>query len=122
MFFPFQGLVDNLNAKRERAFDNIVQQHVQQARIQGYFTQDNTDDMKQQLAKVFYIDSNEITVNCTTTPKYRSKIFEPNELIHFEVSVPLKKIFVMQLFWGYSDSENTRNIVYKGDVSSERLP
>lgn len=122
LFFPFQGLVDDINAKKERAFDKIIERHVQQARLDGYFTDTNISSMKNEIATIFYINSSEINVICTTTPKYRTKNFDPNELIHYEVYAPLKKIFVMQSYWGLSDDENTRHKQFKGDVGSERLP
>lgn len=122
LFFPYQNMVDNLNAKRERAFDNIVQQHVQRARLEGYFTNANITELRSKLVSVFYINESEITINVTTTPKYRTVNFDENELINYDISAPLKKVYVMQSYWGFTDTQNTRNNRIQGEVASERLP
>jgi len=122
LFFPAQFMLDDLNHKRVRAFDTIVQQSVQAARKEGYFTDENIDALRNKLASVFYINGSEIVINCTTTPKYRTKSFNPTELIYYEVSVPIKSIIAMRSFFNMSEADNQYTYTLKGYVASERLP
>lgn len=121
MFFPFQHLLDSLNHSKTRAFDNIVQESVQAARIEGYFTSENINNLRSNLARVFYINESRIIINVTTIPKYRGKTFDETEFIDYEIIVPVENIIAMPQFWGYGESTNKVDYPARGSVGSERL-
>ena len=122
MFFPLQFTNDNLNSLRITAFKNIVHSADQKARTDGCFTEDNITDMKQKLCMVFDVSESEITLDLTTTVKYRIDAFDKREMIHYKVGVPIKKVIAMNKFFNISDENNKTTFYDQGDVASEVLP
>lgn len=122
MFFPSQFAADEINHMKMTAFNNIVDKHVQTARSDGYFKPDNIDSMLSDVSTALHIDKSEISVSVTTTPVYRTDTFDNRQSIKYSVSVPIKKLIAMNIFWNISDSKNQMNYVVSGESPSELLP
>jgi len=120
LFFVLQFVVDQTNHKHRVDFNNIVEASVQDARKEGYFTPEIIDDLKHDISQKLYISEDEIVIQVTTTPKYRTNAYNPSELIQYKISVPTKKIIAMASFFGIDESKNP-NYSLSGEVSSERL-
>ncbi len=121
IFFILQFVVDQTNHKHRADFNNVVEASVQDARKEGYFTPEIIDELKTDISKKLYVSENEIDVQVTTTPKYRTNVYNPSELIEYKISVPTKKIVAMAGFFGIDESQNTKPYSISGKVSSERL-
>lgn len=122
LIFPLQAQTDTLSAYKINNLNEIVFNAAEQARFDGYFTNDNITDTKNKIAQVFNIEPSEVIINATTTPKFRSNEYDERERIEYEIIVPFKGIFASSQFLGLSDEINNKNIVKKGYIFSEVLP
>lgn len=122
MFFPAQFTADNINHEKIVAFDSIVDKYAQASRINGCFTTNDVNNMKKELAQALYLNQSDITFTGNMTPKYRTNQFNQAQMIHFKVTVPIKKLLAFEIYWGVSDNQNQANYVDDGAVPSELLP
>lgn len=116
-----QGIIDDINENHKSRFNDILHKYTQQARTTGYFTPDQISSMRRELAQAFYVQENEVVINCTTTPKYRLDAFDVREMISYEVTIPQKKMFAAPLLLGISEADNSALYVKRGEVASELL-
>lgn len=70
--------------------DTIVNTAKEQARQEDYFTKSIVSNMVAEIEAVGF-EEDEITVNVTTVPKYRTDSFDERELINYEVGVEIDK-------------------------------
>lgn len=121
IYFFLQSVQDDINHYRKSSADEIVHVYAQKARQVGYFRQNDINELRKELANRLKINPNDITINVTTTPKYRFDKFNPGELIHYEVILPKKNVIAMNHFFGISNEENSYRPVISGQVHSEVL-
>jgi hypothetical protein len=123
LFFVPQFALQTENMHNMEALSAIVEVSKEEARQEGYFTSDIINKMRADIAAEFKrVSPSEIIVNVTTTPKYRTDIFDKRELIEYSVGVPLKKLLAANKLFGISDADNKAMIYLKGSIASERLP
>lgn len=122
LIFPLQSALELINDQRENRFDEIVYSSVQTARTDGYFKQSNIDKLRADLKAAFRdLTDGDITINVTTTPKYRLNVYDERELINYDISIPVRKAFVAPALLGISDADNQYICEKKGFVTSEVL-
>lgn len=121
-FFPVQYGLQTVNHHMISNFESIVDTAKEEAKQDGYFTPENIERMKAEIARKYTdISADEITIEVTTVPKYRLNHFDERELIEYKISVPINKIFVGGSFFGISDEKNKKVYSLKGAVPSERI-
>ncbi len=120
LIFPLQSALGMTNEARISKFSNIVYLATQKARTDGYFKQATIDKMKNDLMAAFpdLIES-DIYINVTTTPKYRTDVFDNREVIYYDIRIPIRKILTAPGFFGISASENQYMSRRSGFVLSE---
>lgn len=121
LIFPLQSVRDTTNAHKISSLNEIVFNSIEQARFDGYFTEENIDETKEKIAGVFKVEKSEIEFNGTTSIKYRTSEFDEREKIEYKFIIPFKNIFGGASFLGLSDEVNNKNIVKEGHVFSEVL-
>lgn len=110
-------IVNNHNINR---VEGIVNAAKEEARGEGYFTQDIKDEMKDQIKELGFTDD-EIIINVTDTTKYRTDTFDPSQLISYKVGIKLDRLIGGNSVLGVSDEDNTTIHYVSGNVTSERL-
>lgn len=121
MFFPVQYALQQVNHNYMTHIDQIVNKAAQQARRDGYFTPENIQWIKDEISQLMHINTDEISITATTTPKYRFVGFDAVESIHYDVRVPIKRLIAMPSFWGIDDIDNRLEYPVIGVVMSEVL-
>lgn len=122
LLFPLQDMKDISTNRKLTKFDLVVENTCEQAKQEGYFTPELVTKMKNDIILAFpEVDSSEISVSVTDTPKYRVSEFDERECIYYDVSVPVKNVIAMGDFFGISEKENTIIHHKKGYVLSEVL-
>lgn len=122
MTFPLQYALEQHNHHNIVQFQKIINNAKEQAKQNGCFTDDIISSMKNNIISEFNdIDESEISVNVTTSPKYRINSFDERELIYYEIGVPIKKLIVCEDLWGISDGDNKMMYFVKNYTSSERV-
>lgn len=123
LIFPLQNMRDTaINSKLE-AFDIAVHNSVNIARTDGYFTPTNISNLRNTIQNIFPdVTADEIIINVTTTPKYRTSEYDERELIHYEIAVPVKNVILMGDYLGIPRADNQFMYGKRSFVPSERLP
>ncbi len=116
-----QYTIQIVNDTQMDRVETIVNTAKEQARQEGYFTNSIIGNMTAEIKKAGF-DEDEITVNVTTVPKYRTETFDERELIEYEVGVKIKKKIAANRLFGISDEDNQGIFTVRGAVASERLP
>lgn len=120
LIFPLQNVQDQINQTRINKFSNIVYLATQTARVDGYFKQDNINKLKTDLMAAFPdLSEADIYIDVTTTPKYRTNIFDSREAIYYDIRIPIRKVIASPGFFGLSESENQYISQRSGFVLSE---
>lgn len=120
LIFPLQNVQDQINQTRINKFSNIVYLATQTARVDGYFKQVNIDKLKIDLMEAFPdLSEADIYIDVTTTPKYRTDVFDRRESIFYDIRIPIRKIIASPGFFGLSESENQYISRRSGFVLSE---
>ncbi len=121
MFFPLQWTLNQVNHYKIESVNNIVHVAAQKARIEGYFTPDNISEMRDKIANALTISGGDITIDVTTIPKYRFKQFNSNEMIKYDIKIPIKRIVAMNQFFGIDNNSNQLDYHVSGEIPSELL-
>jgi len=121
MFFPLQNTVQNINHYRTTSFNNIAYKHIQIARVEGHFSDENIEELLDTIEEVFFIDRDDMIVNVTTEVMYRGEEFVETEVIEYEIGLPIDKFIAMHRFFNVEDEDNKGYYVLRGSVQSERL-
>lgn len=122
-----QTALEIVNEARVAKFSNIVYVSIQQARIDGYFTTENIQKMREDIENSFpdlKNDPGSIIINLpgNNRRKYRGSSFDTTELIHYDISIPVRKIIAVPTLFGISADKNSYWLRKKGFVLSEVLP
>lgn len=97
-----------------------VEEAKEEARQEGYFTEDILSELTDNL-KAEGLDGNKITINVTTTPKYRLNSYDEREMISYNIGIPIEKTIVANDFFMISDEDNYHMHYFKGKIASERI-
>ena len=62
MFFPLQWVVNQINYYKIQSVTNIVQGAAQRARIEGFFTSENINEMRTQLVESIGVEEGLIRI------------------------------------------------------------
>lgn len=119
VFIPTYS-VQMVNDRNMDRIDTIVNVAKEEARQEGYFTSDITSRMIEDIQTLGFEES-EISVNVTSTPKYRTETFDDRELINYDIGVGIDKKIAANRMFGIPDTENRGTYHVKGAVTSERL-
>lgn len=119
MFFPLQWALNEKNHYKRNTLINIVEVHAQQARMEGYFTPEIKESLINNIENK--LNTNNIKMTLTETPKYRMETFNEYEMIEYHVEMRIDKIIAMPAFFGFDDDTNSYWFPVTGKVSSEKL-
>ncbi|MDE3840990.1 hypothetical protein C0966_17135 (plasmid) [Bacillus methanolicus] len=89
MFAPILTYIDSLHRE---AVEVVLTEGAKKAAIEGYFTPEIIDDMKDTLVTKYNFDETKITIEATMTPTPR------NEFIEASIEVPRGFIFIVDIF------------------------
>jgi len=122
MIFPLQNVLDIVNNHKIERLDEIVYVASQKARTEGRFTDSNISELKNNILAIFPdLSEDEVTIDVTTTMKYKRFEFDDRETINYRIVVPIKKIINANRILGISDEDNRFDYEIKGYVLSEAL-
>lgn len=120
--FPLQYALEQRNYYNISQFQKIVYNAKEQARVQGYFTNEIIEQLKGNIAKTFKdIEPSELVIEVTQRPKYRTNDFDDREMIHYKIGVPIKRIIAANNLWGISDTDNSSYYTIESYIASERI-
>ncbi|MBU8908053.1 hypothetical protein [Desertibacillus haloalkaliphilus] len=107
MFTPILAYLDSLH---RAAVEEVLHEYSKRAAVEGYFTDEMIDDMKDTLSTRYNFDENEIEIVATNTRVYRPSPHDSleNHMIEAEIKVPSTPIFIFDLF--NSDLEISKDI------------
>jgi hypothetical protein len=122
MVFPMQNVQDILNSHKIERFDEIVYSACQKARTDGRFTDSNILQLKSDILAEFPdISQDEITIEVTTSMKYKRFEFDSRETINYKIGIPIKRVVNMGKFLGIEDDKNRFDYFIEGYVLSEAV-
>lgn len=121
LIFPLQAQVDTINAFKINNMNSVVYNAAEQARFDGYFTTENIDNIKAELAAVFKVDPSEVVFEGTTTIKYRSTIYDEREKIEYKITVPFGTLIASADLLDIEQNVNEKTMTKSGFVFSEVL-
>ena len=122
VIFPLQSTLELVNDQRLARFDEIVYKATQTARVDGYFKQTTVDQLRADLRAAFSdLSDGDIYIDVTTTPKYRTNVFDERELVYYDIRIPVKKLVVAPAILGINESDNQYISCKRGFVLSEVL-
>lgn len=120
--FPLQNIVDTMNHYRIGVLLDIIHVSKETARIDGRFTTDNINELKNSIMKAFPdISESDITIDVETSIKYKTDTFDMREAIYYNISVPIEKIVAANRLFGIPDEINRYYYEKEGYVFSEVL-
>lgn len=89
MFAPILGYIDSLHRE---AVEIVLHEGAKKAAIEGRFTDEIINDMKQELISHYNFDGDNITITATKSLHYRE------EYIDASIEVPRGPIFILNIF------------------------
>lgn len=117
-----QNTNDRIVSAQIADFNRVVlEDSVQQARHDGYFTSENINSTRSEIARLCKVNEGDVIINVTTTPKYRGDVFSEYERIEYEFTIPLNNIIAVAGFWGIDSDSNSVPYTIRGSVESELL-
>ena len=119
VFIPQYGLQTKNNEMISRA-EVIVDAAKEEAKQEGYFTTDIINQMESSFEDMG-VESGELVINVTTTPKYRVNSFDDREMIEYEIGIPIEKKIAANDFFGITDADNKTVYYFEGSFASERI-
>lgn len=125
LVFMMQFTLDQKNNSAMNILQEQVYTAKEKAKQEGCFTQDIIDDLKSGLSERLNIEKNDVSINATTSPKYRINYFDPSRergVIHYSVSVPVEKIMAGGKLFRISPEQNRGVYTVEGTTASEKLP
>lgn len=121
LIFMLQYSVEQVNHYHISLLQQMVTESAQVAKQDGYFTQENIDNLRSDISRVFNTPPDTIIINADTTPKYRVNEFDERELIHYTVQVPISMLVAGAAFFGISEEENHGMYTISSYTASELL-
>jgi hypothetical protein len=121
LIFLFQYALDQKNNDRIGRLQEFVYQAKEEAKQEGCFTAEIQEELVERIGNSFDIQESEIVLDLEKVPQYRTSEFDDRELIHYRVSVPIKKIMAGNGLFGLSDEENRGMYTIESWTASERI-
>jgi len=122
MLFATQYTLQQVNDYRIGQLQLYVNVAKEKAKISGRFTADIVTELKNNILSTFKdVEEDEIIIDVTMTPKYRTVDFDERELIHYKIGVPIKNVIAGASFFGISDNENKAYYILEGATTSELI-
>ena len=122
IIFPLQTALETVNEQRKSRFHNIVHVAAQKARQEGGFTDEirkelkkNLDDLVGPYGEIKY------TLGEDDVVKYREDNFNPDNIIKYNIEIPIGKIVAAAPMLGIREEENKYIVRKEGFVLSEKL-
>ena len=106
---------------KQLALGSIVENHSQQARMEGFFTTAIKESMINQINKETGIDKAEIKTTLTESLKCTRASFSADSQISYIVQIPMKNVIAGAKFLGINEADNMYWYSLEGNVSSEKL-
>lgn len=121
LIFMSQYILEQKNNHNISVLQEYVYAAKEEAKQEGYFTEEIKSDLIGKISSQFAIEPSEIHVELEEVPKYRTSQFEERELIHYKVTVPIEKIMAGSAFFSISDEENRGQYTVESWTASEKL-
>lgn len=116
MTFPLQYALEQKNHHQLSQFHRFVNVAKEQAKQDGYFTDSNVANLKNNIVTTFKdVTTGEIEVVATGLADRKQR----GQLIHYKIGVPLKKINATPGFWGIDPADNKMIFYIDNYTSSE---
>ena len=128
LVFLVQFTLDQRNSANIGRFQEYVYAAKEQAKQEGYFTEEIRSELRQNIAKTFEITEDEIIIEASSTPQYRVNEYLGNGkesgrgMIHYKIGVPINKLMAGRRLFGIKEEENRGMYVIESYTASERLP
>ena len=125
LIFMMQYTLDQKNSTAISLLQEQVYTAKEQAKQEGYFTPEIRQELRKNISRSLDIPEEEIIIEATETRKYRLNYFDESGergIIHYEVSVPIKRLMAGTNLLGIDKEENTGVYTIKGTAASECLP
>jgi uncharacterized membrane protein YgaE (UPF0421/DUF939 family) len=119
--FPLQYALEEYNHHQKAELQSYVYAAKEKAKQQGYFSKEIINELEANITKTFNISKENINIEATKTPKYRTNNFSRRELIYYKVEIPIRKIIAVPKIWGINDQENKTVYTIEGYTSSEAI-
>lgn len=120
--FSLQTVMEIKNASKRHRFSDIVYKAAQKARLDGCFTEENIENIKDQLVAIDGVDERDIEIVVTKDKKYRSSEYNKDNVINYKITVKnMGKIIAAPSFFGIKKTENEFSVTKEGFVFSEAI-
>jgi len=91
------------------------------AKINGYFSDDEVEALRNTLSEIAGCDPGEVSVDVSEDIKYRKGEFDEREMISYSISLPVGRIMAFPSFAGVEEDENIAVYTMEDEFPSERL-
>ncbi|NLP29846.1 MAG: hypothetical protein GX363_01805 [Clostridiales bacterium] len=125
LIFMAQYTLDQKNSATISILQEQVYTAKEKAKQEGCFTEEIKNELKENISRLLDIDKEEINIDATESRQYRINYFDPSRkrgIIHYSVSVPIKKIMAGGNIMGIGKDKNTAVYTVSGSTASEYLP
>lgn len=119
--FPLQYALEEYNHNQKSEIQSYVFTAKEKAKQKGYFTEEIKKQLVDNISKNLDIKKNEINIITDDKRKYRESKFNKDNLIHYRIEVPIKRIIAVPSIWGISDEENQSVYTIEGYAASEAI-
>ncbi len=120
LFFVLQYTLNIKNTHIKDLSGDIVTAACEQAKQEGYFTEEIINNMKEDMERIG-VNPEQVIIEVTTTPKYRVDEFDSREMIEYKIGVPIDKMFAAASFFGLSNDDNKTVKYFVGELASEKI-
>lgn len=121
LVFLMQYTLEQKNNQNISTLQDYVYAAKEEAKQEGYFTEEIKEKMVANIADEFNIPISEIQVQLEDVPKYRVSQFDERELIGYKVTVPIEKIMAGGNLFSISKEENRGQYTIESWTASEKL-
>ncbi|NCB41082.1 MAG: hypothetical protein EOM59_00425 [Clostridia bacterium] len=129
LVFFVQFSMDQMNNARIGLFLDFVYTAKEEAKQQGCFTKEITDQLKENLSEAFDILPSAVIIQTTESVRYRmmqgdgtSETDFERGLIYYKISVPISEIMAGRRLFGIHKDDNMCYYTIESYTASELLP
>jgi len=129
LVFLVQFSLDQINNSRLGLLSDYVYTAKEEAKQEGYFSEEILNELRSNIAKAFDIMPSDIIIQATQSVRYRvmstDSLSEDNferGLIYYKVSVPIQEIMAGRRLFGIKEEDNSYYYTIESYAASERLP
>ncbi|GKX28707.1 hypothetical protein SH1V18_11870 [Vallitalea longa] len=119
--FPLQYALEEYNHNQKSEIQSYVFTAKEKAKQEGYFTEKIKKQLIESITQNLNIKENDISIITDNKRKYRESKFNKDNLIHYKIEVPIKKVIAVPIIWGISDEENQTVYTIEGYAASEAI-